>query len=288
MSEHTSGVEVDDSGQAERLAELLTTQSVDGLTLHEERELEELLSATNADERALWHRTIAAAELAMIAEVAEQPLTAELRTRLIGAAMSGAGRKAPALVGRADDEEQAGRVGETMRLMPSAASGRYAAVGGWLAAAAALALLSVVLLNRPSQIDPASQRLAQERRQRESVDMAKDVVRLAFEPGVDELKGVKGEVVWSDESQAGYMKFSGLAVNDPKVMQYQLWIVDPTRDKHPVDGGVFDVTSAGEVMVKINRAVEVRKPGAFAITREKPGGVVVSAGPLVLVAKASG
>jgi phosphotransferase system IIA component len=54
-----------------------------------------------------------------------------------------------------------------------------------------------------------------------------------------------------------------------------------------VDGGVFDIqASNGEVIIPINAKLAVNKPTAFAITLEKTGGVVVSAGPLLVVASA--
>ena len=68
----------------------------------------------------------------------------------------------------------------------------------------------------------------------------------------------------------------GLAANDPARAQYQLWIFDGARDQaHPVDGGVFDVRS-GDVVVPIHAAVKVFSPRLFAVTVERPGGVVVS------------
>jgi hypothetical protein len=63
---------------------------------------------------------------------------------------------------------------------------------------------------------------------------------------------------------------------------YQLWIVDPARSAEPVDGGVFDVDSAGTVRVPIDAKLSVRKPQAFVITLEKPGGVVVSSQKVVV------
>ncbi len=85
-----------------------------------------------------------------------------------------------------------------------------------------------------------------------------------------------GDVVWSMESQEGYMSFQGLPVNDPNVEQYQLWIIDPSRDKHPIDGGVFDIVANGTSIIPIDAKLGVVSPQAFAITVEKPGGVVVS------------
>jgi anti-sigma-K factor RskA len=90
-------------------------------------------------------------------------------------------------------------------------------------------------------------------------------------------KGASGDVVWSQAEQRGYMRFVGLAVNDPTAWQYQLWIFDATRDQaFPVDGGVFDVTSTGEVIVPISAKLHVTDATLFAVTVEKPGGVVVS------------
>jgi anti-sigma-K factor RskA len=43
-----------------------------------------------------------------------------------------------------------------------------------------------------------------------------------------------------------------------------------------VDGGVFDVSSDGEVIVPINARLRVSRATLFAVTVEKPGGVVVS------------
>lgn len=73
------------------------------------------------------------------------------------------------------------------------------------------------------------------------------------------------------------MRFEGLAHNDPSQFQYQLWIFDDSRDDaHPVDGGVFDVPSSGEVLVPISAKLKVGKAKLFAVTVERPGGVVVS------------
>ncbi|MEX0670934.1 MAG: anti-sigma factor [Pirellulales bacterium] len=89
-----------------------------------------------------------------------------------------------------------------------------------------------------------------------------------------------GDVVWSQSRQQGFMRFRGLAANDPTVEQYQLWIFDADRDEdYPVDGGVFDVAASdsdGEIVVAIDARLPVGKPTLFAITVERPGGVVVS------------
>jgi len=91
-----------------------------------------------------------------------------------------------------------------------------------------------------------------------------------------------GDVVWSDSMQEGYLRLSGLPKNNKATSTYQLWIVDETQDpKTPIDGGTFDVTEDGEVVIPINAKLKARNPKAFAITMEKPGGVVVSKGEKV-------
>ncbi len=86
-----------------------------------------------------------------------------------------------------------------------------------------------------------------------------------------------GKVVWNDQQQRGFMIFNGMEVNDPNVQQYQLWIFDTARnDELPVDGGVFDITSSGEVIVPIDAKLSIEKAKLFAVTVERPGGVVRS------------
>ena len=107
----------------------------------------------------------------------------------------------------------------------------------------------------------------------------------AGDPAYDK---VQGEIIWDDATQRGYMLLSGLPANDPKKAQYQLWIVDPDRDARPVDGGVFDVPAGSDrVIIPIDAKLPVKEPAVFAITSEQPGGVVVSAGPHLVVAKRS-
>ena len=89
---------------------------------------------------------------------------------------------------------------------------------------------------------------------------------------------VRGEVIWDQAHQAGYLTFEGLQPNVDSGRQYQLWIFDGTRDdRYPVDGGVFDVPHGSKtVTVPIRPALRVSQPVAFAVTLEPAGGVVVS------------
>lgn len=90
--------------------------------------------------------------------------------------------------------------------------------------------------------------------------------------------GATGEVLWSGDAQRGVMRLVGLQPNDRTRLQYQLWIFDKARDqRYPVDGGVFDVPAgATEVLVPINARVPVGEAAMFAVTVEPAGGVVVS------------
>lgn len=88
-----------------------------------------------------------------------------------------------------------------------------------------------------------------------------------------------GDVVWDARTQRGFLRLRGFVPNDPERAQYQLWIFDAARDdRYPVDGGVFDVPPGrDELIVPMHPALPVSRAVAFAITVEKPGGVVVSA-----------
>lgn len=151
---------------------------------------------------------------------------------------------------------------------------------GWYAAAAALA--AAIYFGAESPRTPNVPALAE---QRTNLIQESDALLVDWgTPTIDGYQQVSGDVVWDNDKQQGFMRLVNLPVNDPSQSQYQLWIVDPARDKNPIDGGVFDVTSEGEVLIPIDSKLPVISPAAFAITREQPGGVVVSAGPLLVVA----
>ena len=115
---------------------------------------------------------------------------------------------------------------------------------------------------------------------------ARDLAKATLGAGTVKEVLPTGDVVWSDENQTGYVRVSGLPKNDPSKQQYQLWIVAENQNpKTPVDGGTFDIATDGEVIIPIDAKVKVQNPQVFAITLEKPGGVVVSEKPAVALAK---
>jgi anti-sigma-K factor RskA len=154
------------------------------------------------------------------------------------------------------------------------------AVLGFAAAAAAIVYVQTKT--------PTGEQVASLSQQRDALLKMSDATTLAWTATKDpNATGAKGDVVWSKTAQKGFMRFTGLAVNDAKQIQYQLWIFDKNRPQEtPVDGGVFDVSSTGEVIVPINAKLSVDDPVLFAVTIEKPGGVVVSKRERIVVTAA--
>lgn len=98
-----------------------------------------------------------------------------------------------------------------------------------------------------------------------------------------------GKVIWSDSAQEGYMVFTGMAINDPSITQYQLWVFDSDpKQEVPTDGGVFDIsklatTGLNQIVVPIKTTVPVGRAVQFAVTEEIPGGVYLSKRALIPV-----
>lgn len=255
---------------SDRLLELLAERATEGLGDGAEHELEALLREEPETDAEALDRAAAALDLSLVRWV-DEPLPAELRGRIESEARAflREGRRPAPLPERAAPPRRRRRGLST-----------WLAASGWAAAAAALLLWMAgatppwvdapeVLPERAA--GPAELRAA-------LLAEAPDALRVAWSATDDPAaRGAAGDVVWSDERQEGYMRFQGLAANDPQVEQYQLWIFDVAQDeRYPVDGGVFDVGPDGETVVPIRAALQIVEPTLFAITVEKPGGVVVS------------
>lgn len=243
----------------ERLLDLLADEAVFGLADDERTELERLLDTHENVGRDDYALAAAALDLALTGHQFEAApdhvlarTEAALRATLI----------APAAV----------PVAQTPAAPPT--STRVSSLAIWRPLAAAALVMSVLWLGWTSLAtpSPAARRDA-------LLSRSSDVLTVAWAPGGDETaSAASGDVVWSDGWQEGYMRFAGLAPNDPDRFQYQLWIFDDARDAaFPVDGGVFDVRSdRDEVIVPITARLDVSRATLFAVTVEKPGGVVVS------------
>ena len=143
--------------------------------------------------------------------------------------------------------------------------------------AIALTVTAACLMLMLSGWNPLGSKLqtASERMQQFTSSPPADLVEVNWIP--NEAPNARGKVVWSNSRQEGYMEFAGMPENDPSQTQYQLWIFDTDKNqKFPVDGGVFDIDSAETVVVPIKANIPVSKAVQFAVTLEKPGGVVVS------------
>ena len=254
------------STMLERAQDLIIARATIGLSAAEGEELRELVETLDPKEAASLEAAVNATRAAMLGESEEDALPAGLRERLIAT-----GTPEPEIAGRIARNAGIG----------SGERRRQATWIPWSLAAAAILLAGATVIalkpwGRTARFDAAA------------IEARADTVRWAFKPNDPAYAGATGEVVWNEGLQRGFMRLKGVAVNDPKLRQYQLWIVDPARDTHPVDGGVFDVASTGEVIVPFEARLGVRGPAAFAITSEKPGGVVVSGGPLLIVAAKPG
>jgi len=228
----------------QRLLDLAADRALGELSPEEERELD-LLLAEHGDD-ALLELELAAAEV----ELAHlgghvEPLPAGLRARLVSQGRELVGVDAP-------------------RLAPVPAP---RSLTPWLLAAAA-AVLAVVGWWPRASVERGPQQVLVE------VSRAPDAIRHDW-AATEHAPGANGEVVWSQSEQRGVMRIRGLFRNDPTVEQFQLWIIDGTQE-HPIDGGVFDVDGE-DVLIPIDAKLAVADPKAFAVTVEKPGGVVVSA-----------
>ncbi len=159
------------------------------------------------------------------------------------------------------------------------------AIAPWLVAAAAVLLAvaswarkpaEVVTVTPPAPADAAP--VLTGASQREALLALPGTARVDWKTTKDEAGSqASGDVVWHAGVQKGVMRFAGLAPNDSKRSQYQLWIFDETRgDEPPIDGGVFDIGPSGELLVPFAAKLPVGKAKLFAVTVEKPGGVVVS------------
>lgn len=90
--------------------------------------------------------------------------------------------------------------------------------------------------------------------------------------------------LWDPLRQEGVLRVEKLpALNANE--DYQLWVVDP-QYPNPVDGGVFSVDSeSGEARISFTAKQPVKAINAFAVTRERKGGVPKAEGPFVLLGK---
>ncbi|RLS54439.1 MAG: hypothetical protein DWH91_11855 [Planctomycetota bacterium] len=242
----------------ERWEELETARLLFGLSVEEQLEHGQLSAAVSVDESLSLEQLVASLDVTWSGSES-MPLPEHLRL---------------AIRLRAEQELTYNRVRPaTSGSMPSRPGWWAHRYLPWLVSAACL-VFAVTRWNSDSSVRPVAN-LTEFRA--EIISSAPDVQRADWTAGPTPISGATGDVVWSSQRQQGVMRFQGMPVNSPTQEQYQLWIFDKNQsDKTPVDGGVFDVTTEGEVLVLIDPKLKVQEAFLFAVTIEKPGGVVVS------------
>lgn len=283
------------SKKQEKLFDLLSTRAIYGLSEEELKELKAL-----EEEFPEWRDDesfeIAATAINLAAaEQPDEPMPAHLESRILADAETFFKTK--------QDSAHATEMREVSSLEDSSAAEAAGAAKipamapirsfwqwfGWGVAAFATIALAVNLYltssqNTPEMAEtpdletPAAADLTDAEERERLLASTQNLIRTEVaEAAPGKMPEITGDIVWDNVKQKGYMRFKGLPVNDPSKEQYQLWIFDENQDeKYPIDGGVFDVSKDGEVIIPIDAKIRVQKPTMFAVTREKPGGVVVS------------
>lgn len=261
----------------ERMMDLLADQALVGLSQEELRELETLEKNADSDMEA-HSLELAAAQISTIGIEKDAEMPEHLFKKIV------------------DDSKHHVAAEQNVFTAPRRSIGAESAVSGsawsWLgwavAAVACVALAVNVFTTRQDGRDvvggptptptPVVEKLTPAQMRQRLIDTEQALARAEWGKGnVKESESISGDVVWSDAKQAGYLRVSGLPANDKTKQTYQVWIFDETQsEKTPIDGGIFDVTETGEVIIPIDAKLNAKNPKAFAITIEKPGGVVVS------------
>jgi hypothetical protein len=246
---------------ADRWEELQINRLLFGLSVEEQAEYDDFAQKMPAETRELFEQVVASIDIAW-SDPKSMPLPDHLRELIRSRALK-------------ELNPQTSRLGD-QRLASSVVTVRSSRLP-WFISAACVAL-TVLTLFSTRQIGPVNEAPRDAFQLRaELISASEDLVRVKWADGPTPISGAEGDVVWSASRQKGFMRFRGLAVNTPTVEQYQLWIFDKNQsEKTPIDGGVFDITSDQEVIIPIQAKLRVQEAYLFAITIEKPGGVVVS------------
>ena len=265
--------------QRDMLNDLIAKKVIEGLDDAEERQLEELDPGLARID--LFSFEAAAAAINMAGIETDEPLPQHLYSKIAADAAKYVGT-----LGEESAEPWPPTIGREI----FAETPRRSLFGwlGWAAAAVACVALAVNMwftrtrppeqavvpptpVDSPRPLSPQEQLAAFE-------SSTPNLLKASWAPGnMKEMLGVTGDVVWSDAKQLGYLRIRGLAIKGAPDYCYQLWIFDKVQDKAtPIDGGIFDVSSEGEVIIPITTKIPAKGPTMFALTIERHGGVVVS------------
>lgn len=252
MSEHSAAA-------SDRWEELQVARLLFGLTAEEQTEYDDLARQMPAEELDQFDTVVASLDLVW-SDMPAEPMPEHLRRAIKSRAEQELASKPVVSLSRPSIDSRAAV--QASKYLP------------WLVSAACLMLAVFTWIsNRPAE--KAAPDVAQLRQELIAAD--KGLVQANWAPGTTPIEGATGDVVWSAQRQQGFMRFHGLPVNSPAKEQYQLWIFDKNQsDKTPIDGGVFNIETAEDAIIPIDAKLRVQDAYMFAVTIEKPGGVVVS------------
>ena len=286
---------MNDLESQERLLDLLTEKTTYGLSENNQQELEELLkNYPEWQEDETFALTAAAIKLSSIKQDEEMPV--HLKTKILAESdryFASRESENKVLDFKSPRNSAVQSASEARADIPQSKISFWN-WAGWAVAAAACIVLAVNLWlprttespvltdNRqtPTPLPTANPPSLPEQRQ-QLLASAPDIVEEQWtEADSKQSRNIEGDIIWSNSLQKGFVRFRNLPVNDKSRETYQLWIFDANQNaKTPIDGGIFDVDANGDVIVPINAKLKVQKPTMFAVTKEKPGGVVVSSDP---------
>jgi len=254
----------------ERMLDLLCKQTLEGLTHAEQSELSEIEASGlgGIDAHSLEYT---AAGISTLGVSSDDKLPDHLKVKILDAA----------------DEHFAGKTPVRSTPVVQTKTPIWAWLGWATAAAVSLLLVANIWVSRSTYTTagisktptPSPEKLSPTQMREKFMASVPSAEMVKAEWGKGNMPGlaIAGDVVWSDKMQEGYMRFKNLPKNDTNAYTYQLWIFDETQnEKTPIDGGTFDVNADDEIVVPIDARLKARGAKAFAITMEKPGGVVVS------------
>lgn len=259
----------------EKMLELLADQAAFGLSEQEAVEVKMLLK-----EFPEWENDnsfeLTAAAISLVNLDTSEPMPAHLRTKILA--------DSETYFASQEKAEEKEEYQKTFSFEPKRSIFDWL---GWAFAGLFLAVLAVniwttrnqnqPIVQNPPNIQTPTPELTAKQKFEQILASANKIQAEWTQPKPDETNPLSGDIVWDNAKQEGYMRFRGLPVNDANKETYQLWIFDENQDeKTPIDGGVFDVNEKGEVIIPINAKLKVKNPKMFAVTVEKPGGVVVS------------
>jgi len=176
------------------------------------------------------------------------------------------------------------QLGETHTLLATAQTQLAARDQLMAALSARVSQLTLAANTAGSQLSDARQRIAQLTDELKSQGDLATLKITALASMLKNLPQAQAIAVWDPKKQEGILdvqKLPALAANE----DYQIWVVDP-QYPIPVDGGVFTVEpTSGSRRIKFTAKQPVSVINAFAVTRERKGGVPKAEGPFVLLGK---